>query len=40
MGEYRHLLGDILKKLPVAAQSHSYVVMEELKESLFLPTDR
>lgn len=40
MSEYRHLLGDILKKLPVAAQSHSYVVMEELKESLFLPTDR
>ena len=40
MSEYRHLLGDILKKLPVAAQTHSYVVMEELKESLFLPTDR
>jgi Lrp/AsnC family leucine-responsive transcriptional regulator len=40
MSEYRHLLGDILKKLPVSAQSHSYVVMEELKESLFLPTDR
>ena len=40
MSEYRHLLGDMLKKLPVTAQSHSYVVMEELKESLFLPTDR
>ena len=40
MGEYRHLLGDILKKLPVAAESRSYVVMEEVKESLFLPVDR
>ena len=40
MGEYRHLLGDILKRLPVSAESRSYVVMEEVKESLFLPTDR
>ncbi|MEO6972090.1 MAG: winged helix-turn-helix transcriptional regulator [Rhodoferax sp.] len=40
MSEYRHLLGDILKKLPVTAESHSYVVMEELKESLFVPVDR
>jgi Lrp/AsnC family leucine-responsive transcriptional regulator len=40
MSEYRHLLGDILKKLPVAAESHSYVVMEEIKESLLLPVDR
>lgn len=40
MGEYRHLLGNILKKLPVAAESRSYVVMEEVKESLFLATDR
>jgi Lrp/AsnC family leucine-responsive transcriptional regulator len=40
MGEYRHLLGDILKKLPVPAESHSYVVMEEVKESLVLPVDR
>ena len=30
MDEYRHLLGDILKKLPVAAESHSYVVMLSL----------
>ena len=36
MDEYRHLLGDILKKLPVAAESHSYVVMEEVKETLVL----
>jgi len=40
MDEYRRLLGEILQKLPVAAQSHSYVVMEELKESLALRTDR
>ena len=40
MGEYRHLLGDILKKLPVPAESHSYVVMEEVKETLVLPVDR
>lgn len=40
MGEYRRLLADILKKLPVNAQSHSYVVMEEVKESLTVRTDR
>ena len=40
MGEYRHLLGDILKALPVPAESHSYVVMEEVKETLALPVDR
>jgi len=40
MSEYRHLLGDILKKLPVAAESHSYVVMEEIKETLLLAVDR
>ena len=40
MDEYRSLLGDMLKKLPVTAQSHSYVVMEEIKESLSVRTDR
>ena len=40
MSEYRHLLGDILKKLPVGAESHSYVVMEEIKETLMLAVDR
>ncbi len=40
MSEYRHLLGDLLKKLPVTAESRSYVVMEEVKESLYLPMDR
>lgn len=36
MGEYRRLLGNILLKLPSAAESRSYVVMEELKESTYL----
>ena len=39
MGEYRHLLGSILKKLPTAAESRSVVVMEEVKETLDLPLD-
>ena len=40
MSEYRYLLGNILRKLPVPAQSNSYVVMEEVKESTVLPLDR
>jgi Lrp/AsnC family transcriptional regulator, leucine-responsive regulatory protein len=36
MSDYRELLGKILKKIPVPAQSHSYVVMEEIKESTFI----
>ncbi|HCK31437.1 MAG TPA: AsnC family transcriptional regulator, partial [Acinetobacter ursingii] len=28
--------GNILKKLPASASSHSYVVMEEIKETLYL----
>ena len=36
MSAYRRLLGDLLKKLPSSASSHSYVVMEEVKESLYL----
>jgi Lrp/AsnC family transcriptional regulator, leucine-responsive regulatory protein len=39
MAEYRKLLGDILLQLPGAAQSKSYVVMEEIKETLVLSTD-
>ena len=39
MGEYRRLLGNILLKLPSAAESRSYVVMEELKETLYVPTE-
>jgi Lrp/AsnC family leucine-responsive transcriptional regulator len=40
MSAYRKLLGDILKRLPAAAESRSYVVMEEIKETLYLPVDR
>ena len=40
MNEYRRLLGEILKRLPASAESHSYVVMEEVKETLYLPVDR
>ena len=36
MSEYRRLLGNILLKLPSAAESRSYVVMEELKETLYI----
>jgi Lrp/AsnC family leucine-responsive transcriptional regulator len=36
MAEYRNLLGDILKRIPVPCQSHSYVVMEEVKETMAL----
>ncbi|MES2260060.1 MAG: Lrp/AsnC ligand binding domain-containing protein [Pseudomonadota bacterium] len=39
MAEYRKLLGDMLLQLPGAAQSKSYVVMEEIKETLFLATE-
>ena len=39
MGEYRELLAQILKKIPVPAQSNSYVVMEEIKEGLTLPVE-
>ncbi|MCL6262622.1 winged helix-turn-helix transcriptional regulator [Craterilacuibacter sp. RT1T] len=37
MSQYRKLLGDILLKLPAANESKSYVVMEEIKETLNLP---
>ncbi|GGP23668.1 Lrp/AsnC ligand binding domain-containing protein [Silvimonas iriomotensis] len=37
MSHYRRLLGDILLRLPSAAESRSYVVMEEVKETLALP---
>lgn len=39
MSEYRRLLGNILLKLPGATESRSYVVMEEIKETLYLPLD-
>ena len=37
MASYRKLLGDILLKLPHVRESKSYIVMEELKETLQLP---
>ena len=40
MREYRGLLGSILKRLPVAAESRSSIVMEEIKESSYLPLAR
>ncbi|GMV00854.1 MAG: winged helix-turn-helix transcriptional regulator [Burkholderiaceae bacterium] len=36
MGAYRKLLGDMLLALPGARESRSYMVMEEIKESLVL----
>lgn len=39
MAEYRKLLGDILLELPGAVQSKSYVVMEEIKETLVLTVE-
>ena len=36
MSAYRCLLGEIRKKLPSSASSHSYSVMEEVKESFYL----
>ncbi|VVD95521.1 Lrp/AsnC ligand binding domain-containing protein [Pandoraea terrigena] len=39
MSEYRKLLGDILLQLPGAVQSKSYVVMEEIKETLTIHVD-
>jgi Lrp/AsnC family leucine-responsive transcriptional regulator len=39
MAEYRKLLGEMLLQLPGAAQSKSYVVMEEIKETLALTTE-
>lgn len=40
MSEYRRLLGTMLAQMPVPAQSNSYVVMEEIKESTALCLDR
>lgn len=37
MASYRKLLGDILLRLPGVRKSKSYIVMEELKETLALP---
>lgn len=39
MTDYRKLLGEILLALPGAQESKSYIVMEEVKETLALPLD-
>ena len=39
MSAYRDMLGNILLQLPAAAESRSYVVMEEVKEDLTLDLD-
>ena len=39
IGQYRKLLGDILLQLPGVTQSKSFVVMEEVKETLAIPVD-
>ena len=36
MAAYRKMLGDMLLALPAARESRSYIVMEEIKESLSL----
>jgi Lrp/AsnC family leucine-responsive transcriptional regulator len=40
MASYRRLLGDILLTLPHVRESKSYIVMEEVKESLQLPVPK
>lgn len=40
MASYRKLLGDILLTLPHVRESKSYIVMEEVKESLQLPVPK
>lgn len=37
MADYRKILGNVLLQLPGAVQSKSYVVMEEVKETLTIP---
>ena len=39
MSAYRDMLGNILLQLPAAAESRSYVVMEEVKEDMLLTLD-
>lgn len=37
MSDYRALLGDTLLRLPSVSESRTYVVMEEVKQTSFLP---
>ncbi len=40
MGEYRDILGGVIGALPMVESTHSYFVMEEVKESHVLPIPR
>jgi Lrp/AsnC family leucine-responsive transcriptional regulator len=40
MAAYRQLLGDTLLRLPAVSESRTYVVMEEVKSTNFLPIIR
>jgi len=40
MAEYRDILGGVLGNLPMVESTHSYFVMEEVKESPLLPIPR
>lgn len=40
MGEYRDILGGMLGALPMVESTHSYFVMEEVKETAFLDVSR
>ncbi len=40
MGEYRDILGGMLGALPMVESTHSYFVMEEVKESVCLDVSR
>jgi Lrp/AsnC family transcriptional regulator, leucine-responsive regulatory protein len=37
MGEYREILGGVLGSLPMVESTHSYFVMEDVKDSTLLP---
>ncbi len=37
IGQYRTLLGDVLLRLPGVTQTKSCIVMEEVKETMFIP---
>ena len=36
MGEYREILGGVIGQLPMVEGTHSYFVMEEVKETALL----
>jgi DNA-binding Lrp family transcriptional regulator len=40
MPEYREILGSIIGALPMIESTHSYFVMEQVKESPLLPIPR